>query len=165
MKTKIILALSIFALTLGFSGCSATVTTGNNANAKPANSAASTPAPASTSAPSNANTEKTDAASNPELDFTLVNKTGYDIKEVSVGPAGDAEWTKDDEVLKGRTFKDGASLDIKFHPKAKAENWDIKIEWTDGSPSVEWLKMNLTKIEKVTLKYDRATDKTTAVIE
>ena len=164
MKIKIIITLSIAAFATLFSACGGAATN-TSVNIAAANKPANTPAPASTPAPSNTNTEKSDTASNPELDFTLVNKTGYDIKEVSVGPAGDAEWTKDDEVLKGGTFKDGASLDIKFHPKAKAENWDIKIEWTDGSPSVEWLKMNLTKIEKVTLKYDRATDKTTAVIE
>jgi hypothetical protein len=69
------------------------------------------------------------------------------------------------EILKGRTFPDGASLDIKFHPKATATKWDLKVEWTDGSPSVEWYDLNLTKIEKVTLKYDKETDKTTAVIE
>ena len=134
-----------------------------NAN-KPANNAANKPA--STPAPANSNAAKADdKMGNEELDFTLVNKTGYDIKQVSVGPTGDKNWTPEDEVLKGRAFKNGESLDIKFHPKEKAENWDLKVEWTDGSPSEEWLKLNLTKIEKVTLKYDRASDKTTAEIE
>ena len=164
MKINIILTLGLLALSLGFIGCTASVTTGNNANAKPANSAASTPAPA-TPASSNANTEKSDNASNADLDFTLVNKTGYDIKEVLVGPSATKDWSPDMEILKGRTFKDGATMEVKFHPKATAENWDIKVEWADGSPSEEWLKLNLTKIEKVTLKYDKAADKTTAIIE
>ena len=164
MKINIILTLGLLALSLGFIGCTASVTTGNNANAKPANSAASTPAPA-TPASSNANTEKSDNASNADLDFTLVNKTGYDIKEVLVGPSATKDWSLDMEILKGRTFKDGATMEVKFHPKSTAENWDIKVEWADGSPSEEWLKLNLTKIEKVTLKYDKAADKTTAIIE
>ena len=164
MKINIILTLGLLALSLGFIGCTASVTTGNNANAKPANSAASTPAPA-TPASSNANTEKSDNASNADLDFTLVNKTGYDIKEVLVGPSATKDWSPDMEILKGRTFKDGATMEVKFHPKSTAENWDIKVEWADGSPSEEWLKLNLTKIEKVTLKYDKAADKTTAIIE
>ena len=164
MKINIILTLGLLALSLGFIGCTASVTTGNNANAKPANSAASTPAPA-TPASSNANTEKSDNASNADLDFTLVNKTGYDIKEVLVGPSATKDWSPDMEILKGRAFKDGATMEVKFHPKATAENWDIKVEWADGSPSEEWLKLNLTKIEKVTLKYDKAADKTTAIIE
>lgn len=162
MKLKLILTLSVIALTIGFVGCTASVTTGNNTNAKPANAAsnAATPAPAS-----NANADKSSTASNDELDFTLVNKTGYAIKSVSVGPSGDKDWKPEDEVLKGRTFGDGASLDIKFHPKAKAPKWDLKIEWADGDPSVEWLGFDLTKIEKLTLKYDKATDKTTAEME
>ena len=164
MKINIILTLGLLALTLGFMGCTASVTTGNNANAKPANSTASSPAPA-TPASSNANTEKSDNASNADLDFTLVNKTGYDIKEVLVGPSATKDWSPDMEILKGRTFKDGATMEVKFHPKATAENWDIKVEWADGSPSEEWIKLNLTKIEKVTLKYDKAADKTTAIIE
>ena len=143
----------------------------NCGNSAPANSNANKPAtntnaankPASTPAPSNSSADN--KMGNEELDFTLVNKTGYDIKQVSVGPTGDTDWKLEDEVLKGRSFKNGESLDIKFHPKERAENWDLKIEWSDGSPSDEWLKLNLTKIEKVTLKYDKASDKTTAVIE
>ena len=162
MKTNIILTLGILALSLGFIGCGAPAANSSNANA---NKPASTPAPANSPATSNSNAEKTETSSNPDLDFTLVNKTGYAIKGVSIGPSGDKDWTPEDEVLKGRTFGDGASLDIKFHPKATAAHWDIKVEWADGSPSVEWLNMNLTKIEKVTLKYDKETDKTTAEIE
>ncbi|HWP53905.1 MAG TPA: hypothetical protein VN476_07190, partial [Pyrinomonadaceae bacterium] len=41
-------------------------------------------------------------AQNPELDFTIVNKTGYDIKALYIGASGTGDWTKDDEVLKGR---------------------------------------------------------------
>src|SRR5436190_23738008 len=100
MKLKLILTLGVIALTIGFVGCTASVTTGNNANAKPANAAsnAATPAPASSPASgnSNATTDKKETASNPELDFELVNKTGYDIKTVSVGPTGDKNWSKDD---------------------------------------------------------------------
>lgn len=166
MKLKLILTLGAIALTISFIGCTASVTTGNNANAKPANAANTSAAtPASSPASSNSNADKSSTSSNEELDFTLVNKTGYAIKGVSVGPTGEKEWTAEDEVLKGRTFPDGASLDIKFHPKETAANWDIKVDWADGSPGVEWLKLNLTKIEKVTLKYDKATDKTTAEIE
>ena len=41
------------------------------------------------------------SAQNPELDFTIVNKTGSDIKALSIGASG-VDWTKEDEVLKGR---------------------------------------------------------------
>ena len=156
----LVLALG-FMIGCGGGGANANANKTNapaNANAnKPANSTAAT-----TPAASNSNTS---TASNPDLDFTLVNKTGYAIKQVFISPTSTRDWSDDDEILKGRTFGDGATMDVKFHPKATAENWDIKVEWADGSPSDEWDKLNLTKIDKVTLKYDKATDKTTAEIE
>jgi hypothetical protein len=95
-----------------------------------------------------------------------VNGTGYDIKTVMVGPTGDKNWTKDDEIdLKGKELKDKDSLMIKFHPKEKAEHWDLRVEWSDGDTPVEWINLDLTKIEKITLKYDKASGKTTAVTE
>ena len=100
-----------------------------------------------------------------DQDFRLVNKTGYAIKEVYVGPTSNKDWQPEDEVLKGRTFGDGASLDIKFHPRLTAKKWDIRVEWADGSPADEWDGLDLTQIEKVTLKYDKAKDKTSAEIE
>jgi hypothetical protein len=102
---------------------------------------------------------------NPELDFTIVNKTGYAIKALYIGASGTGDWTKEDEVLKGRAFPDGKSYDIKFSPKAKAEKWDIMVSWSDGSGDTEWLNLKLTEIEKVTLVYDKAKDKATAIIE
>jgi hypothetical protein len=168
-KFLFLIAIAAFCLNCG------TKTTVNNTNQTNTNtpSPTNTPTPANTNKPANTNAEsnknetssKEDGKSNPELDFTIVNKTGYDIKELSIGATGTGEWTKEDEVLKGRTFADGSSMDIKFSPRATAAKWDIKVEWTDGSKGVEWLNLNLTEIEKVTLTYDRATDKTTANIE
>ena len=105
------------------------------------------------------------AVQNPELDFTIVNKTGYDIKALYIGASGTGDWTKDDEVLKGRAFKNGASYDIKFSPRTKAQKWDIMVTWADGDGSEEWLNLKLTEIEKVTLIYDKAKDQTKAIIE
>ena len=102
---------------------------------------------------------------NPELDFTIVNKTGYAIKKLYIGVASQKDWADDDEVLKGRKFADGASYEITFHPKTAAKKWDIMVEWADGSPNEEWLNLNLTKIEKITLKYNKAKDETTAEIQ
>jgi hypothetical protein len=102
---------------------------------------------------------------NPELDFTIVNKTGYAIKALYIGATGTGDWTKEDEVLKGRPFADGKSYDIKFSPRNKAEKWDIMVDWADGSGREEWLNLKLTEIEKVTLIYDKEKDQTKAIIE
>lgn len=159
-----VFALALAALSLN---CGGAVSVTTNTTSKPANAAANTAASTPASAPAAANTDATkkDDASNPDLDFALVNKTGYAIKEVLVGPSATKEWTDDMEILNGRSLADGATLDVKFHPKAKAAKWDVKVEWADGSGSVEWLDLDLTTIEKLTLKYNKATDKTTAEIE
>src|SRR6185369_8783776 len=79
-------------------------------------------------------------AQNPELDFILVNKTGYEIKEVAVGESGTGEWAPEDEILKGKPFPDGKSYKIEFKPKNKKEHWDLKATWIDDS-SAEWLDL------------------------
>src|SRR6266404_6195675 len=134
---------SIFTLTLvlaiGFMfGCggSATNTNANKTNA-PANANANKPANSTAAATPAASNSNASTASNPDLDFTLVNKTGYGIKQVFISPTSMKDWSDDDEILKGRSFSDGATMEVKFHPKATAENWDIKVEWADGSPSEE----------------------------
>lgn len=161
--------LFLFAVAAFAAGCGAntgnTNTAANKSNAAPANANSQANNPASTpAANTNANSD-TGAASNEELDFTLVNKTGYDIKQVSIGPNGDKDWLPEDEVLKGRKFGNGESLEIKFNPKATAKNWDIMVEWADGTGTEEWLNLNLTEIEKVTLVYNKEKDETSAIIE
>src|SRR5947209_2456601 len=82
-----------------------------------------------------------------DLDFTLANKTGYDIKEVYIGPTASDEWG--DNVLKG-TLKNGEALELKFSPKATAEKWDIKVVYTDGEKA-QWIGYKLTDINKISL--------------
>jgi len=98
------------------------------------------------------------------LDFDLVNRTGYQIKAVLVSPSSQSEWSYDNDVIKGRRFNDGTKLHITFNHHAHAEHWDLKVVYDDNS-SKEWDHLNLDKISKVTLWYDHKTDKTRAEIE
>ncbi len=154
---NIILTLSVLTLTFGFIGCTASVTTGNNANAnKPANAAANTAAnttntAANTAANSTAsNTAAAPATSGSDQDFTLVNKTGVIIDKLFVSPSKKDDWQED--ILGQDTLADGATLEIKFHPKEKIEMWDLKVEDNKGN-SLEWHDLKLTEISKVTLHY------------
>ncbi|HVG17494.1 MAG TPA: hypothetical protein VNI02_00465 [Blastocatellia bacterium] len=101
-------------------------------------------------------------AQNKQLDFTLVNQTGYSIKELYIGPSNNPEWTEDMEILHGKVFRSGTQIPILFNPKAQAKKWDIMVVWSDGSGKVQWLGLDLTTIEKVTLLYDAENDKTSA---
>ena len=97
-------------------------------------------------------------------DFTLVNKTGYVIDKVFVGPSKSEEWGED--VLGQDVLEDGASVAIKFHPKASASGtYDLKVTYKIDNSSVVWYGYDLTKIEKITIHYDKENDKTTAETE
>ena len=100
-------------------------------------------------------------AENKELDFTLVNQTGYGIKLLYIGPSNSPEWTDDMEMLKGRVFRSATQMPIRFSSKAQTTKWDIMVKWTDGSQSAEWLGLDLSKIQKLTILYNAETDKTT----
>lgn len=164
---KILFLIIVAAFCLNCGTKTEVNTTVNKTNtAAPANKPAAPPANKPDAPPSNTGDKSdTGGASNEELDFTLVNKTGYDIKSVMIGATGTGDWAASDEVLKGRAFKNGDALEIKFNPKAKAANWDVKVEWADGSGGEEWIKLDLTEIEKATLVYDKDKDETSAVIE
>jgi hypothetical protein len=101
-------------------------------------------------------------ADNDDLDFTLVNKTGYGIKEIYIAPSASTDWG--DNLLK-KPMENADSLAISFDPKAKAEHWDIRIVWVDEGADVVWKKCKLTEISKFTLHYNRDTDETSAETE
>jgi hypothetical protein len=101
-------------------------------------------------------------ADNANLDFTLVNKTGYGIKEIYIAPSASTDWG--DNII-SKPMENADSLAITFSPKAEAEHWDIRIVWVDEGADVVWKNCKLTDISKFTLKYNRDTDETSADVE
>ncbi|HSI82825.1 MAG: hypothetical protein ACAI35_06920 [Candidatus Methylacidiphilales bacterium] len=98
------------------------------------------------------------------LDFDLVNKTGYGIKAIYIGPSTSEEWGSN--LLKeGTTLENNQKFELKFNPSATAPKWDIKIEWVDGGDAVYWKGFKLSDIQTITLKYSRESGETTAVTE
>lgn len=89
------------------------------------------------------------SAQNAALDFKLVNKTGVNIASVYIGPHDSDEWG--DDIMEDDILRNGESVDITFHPKAKAAKWDLRIEDKDGE-SVEWENLDLTEINVLTIK-------------
>ncbi len=96
-------------------------------------------------------------------DFTLVNKTGYVISEVYVGPTKSEEWGSD--ILGRETLADGEEVLIKFHPTANTDSYDIKVVYEVDDSSAIWYGYDLTTINKITIFYDHEKDKTTAKTE
>jgi len=93
-------------------------------------------------------------------DFTLVNRTGVEIYALYVTPHNADDWG--DDILGVDTLAVGGTLDITFSRKEKSKYWDLRIEDDDGN-FIEWEKLNLLEISKVTLYYRNG--KASAVVE
>lgn len=95
-------------------------------------------------------------------DFTLSNRTGYDIREVYLSPTKRNSWGNDrmgDIVLeknKSRLFK--------FNSSAACKQ-DLKVVFDDDDSEVEWTGFDLCEINKITLKYNRSTKEVSAETE
>ena len=98
------------------------------------------------------------ASAESQLDFSLVNDTGYEINKVFLSPTKSDDWG-DDVLGKGVRLPDGESTDITFHRRAvHAGNWDLKILFNDGEYRY-WRNFDLTTISEITIHYknDHAT--------
>ncbi len=92
-----------------------------------------------------------------DQDFTLVNRTGYQIDEVYVGPHSSSKWGPD--IMGTGSLVDGASVKITF----KHSNvclWDLKVKYDDGEPAT-WESIDLCTVEKITLFYKNNTSTAT----
>ena len=116
-----------------------------NRNAAPAANTAASPA-ASPAANANSGSAQQGAAQ----DFTVVNRTGVEIDKLYVSPSAADDWEED--ILGQDTLPDGQSVNIKFNREEKAALWDLRIEDKQGN-AIEWEKLDLLKISKVTLFY------------
>ena len=95
-----------------------------------------------------------------DQDFKLVNKTGYTINEVYVGPVSAKTWGKD--VMGTGTLDADASVDITFTAPASVCQWDLKVTYDDKT-SAEWSNLNLCNISTVTLYWDQKNQVSRAV--
>ena len=93
-------------------------------------------------------------------DFELVNKTGYEISEVYVSPSKRQSWEED--VLGDHTLEDGDSTTIRFSNSGNICMWDLKVVYEDDDSSAYWEGIDLCQVSKVTIRYNRKSDKTSA---
>jgi hypothetical protein len=96
-------------------------------------------------------------------DFKLINKTGYELKELYVSPSKASDWQ--DDVLGQATLGDGQFANVHFHRAATACKWDLKVVYSVDSSSAVWSDIDLCTVEAITLHYDKDADKTTATFD
>ena len=102
-------------------------------------------------------------AADAKQDFSLVNKTGYELKAVYVSPGHADDWG--DDVMGQDTLANGDTVAIKFHRSVKTCEWDLKVVYTIDNSSAVWHDIDLCTVEKITIRYNKDTDKTTASYE
>lgn len=82
------------------------------------------------------------------LDFTLVNKTGFDIAVVNVSPASSDDWQED--VLGSQILGNNQQVSISFPANANETIWDIQCYDAEGGNAI-WSGLDLSTISTVTL--------------
>lgn len=95
-------------------------------------------------------------------DFKLVNKTGYQIDEVYVGPVSSKSWG--DDIMGSGSLNNGAAVDISFTAPGNVCLWDMKVKYNDGD-TAEWGNLNLCNISTINLFWDKSAGTTRAVTE
>jgi len=96
------------------------------------------------------------------LDFTLINKTGYTIEHIYVAPTSQRNWG--DNIMGKQLLLNGESVDISFDSQETAKKWDIYVTWEgyEADEDVYWVGFDLSEISEITLYYNAETGKTTA---
>jgi len=103
-----------------------------------------------------------DAAFAGDADFTIVNKTGYVIKEIFISPASKSKWGNDrmgEEVL-----GDSESRLFKFSDKASCTQ-DIKLVFDPSDVEIIVENIDLCSIDKFSVKYNASSKKVSWVTE
>jgi hypothetical protein len=103
------------------------------------------------------------ASAQARQDFDLVNNTGYDVSEVYVSPAMKSDWEED--VLGDSTIEDGGSKVIRFKNSGSVCKWDLKVVYEEDDSSAVWQDLDLCTVSKVTIRYNRKTDTTSATFD
>jgi hypothetical protein len=89
-----------------------------------------------------------------DADFLLVNRTGYDIREIYVSPAKQKRWGQD--RLGRSVLGNRQQRQFKFGNFADCIQ-DMRIVFDDDGSEVVWEKLDLCELEKIILRYNRNT--------
>lgn len=97
------------------------------------------------------------------LDFTLINRTGYTISNIYVAPTTQREWGED--IMGKDLLNDDEEVEIIFDADENVKKWDMYVTWDgyDSDEDVFWIGFDLSEISEIELFYEASTGKTWAV--
>ena len=105
------------------------------------------------------------SASAGDADFTLTNRTGYDIDSVYVVPSKNRDWGVD--RLGKDILANGRSRFLAFNKSGNNCIYDMSVGWVGYSEAADsvWENINLCEINTITLRYNAQTKVTTMTAE
>ena len=105
------------------------------------------------------------SASAGDADFTLTNRTGYDIDSVYVVPSKNRDWGVD--RLGKDILANGRSRFLAFNKSGNNCIYDMSVGWVGFSEAADsvWENINLCEINTITLRYNAQTKVTTITAE
>jgi hypothetical protein len=89
-----------------------------------------------------------------QQDFSLVNRTGYQINELYVSPSSQTRWGRD--ILGDEVMPSGTRRNITFGRTQRDCLYDIRIVYSDGE-SAEIREVDLCRVSVVTLRWNGGT--------
>ena len=100
-----------------------------------------------------------------DADFTLTNRTGYDIDSVYVVPSKQRDWGID--RLGKSILADGRSRFLAFNKSGNTCIYDLSVGWVGYSEDEDSVgeRINLCEIHSITLRYNAKTKVTTMTAE
>ncbi|TXT39827.1 MAG: hypothetical protein FD135_1932 [Comamonadaceae bacterium] len=97
-----------------------------------------------------------------DADFTLLNRTGYSLREVYLSASNKNSWGND--RMGDKYLDNGQSRLFRFSDKSSCKQ-DLKVVFDDDGSEVVWEDFDLCEINKITLKYSRKSGVVSADIE
>lgn len=97
-----------------------------------------------------------------DADFTLLNRTGYALREVYLSASTKNSWGND--RMGDKVLDNGKSRLFRFSDKSSCKQ-DMKVVFDDDGSEVVWEDFDLCEINKITLKYNRKSGVVSADIE
>jgi hypothetical protein len=96
-----------------------------------------------------------------DADFMLVNKTGYSIRQIYISSENN-DWGNN-RIDPSATLENNRLRFVKFSDKASCKR-DVKAVFDDATEAT-WKGLDLCKVDKLSLKYDRNTKQVAALKE
>ncbi len=92
-------------------------------------------------------------------DFSVVNRTGYQIDAIYVSQIGNSRWGGN--VMGSAVLLDGETVAISFAREEPACHWDLLVQYHDRE-KITWTDVDLCNVARVALVYDRRSGRTLA---